>query len=99
MCGDFVVIVPHWFLSLGVESTCALQRCSCWDLSWASGARRRVELQWCDSVTLDTFTTADREPLLGCCTGGPLKALAFLPVAGVGQEVDQEADGNSAMRI
>lgn len=26
-----------WFLSLTVESSCALQQCSCWDLQWASG--------------------------------------------------------------
>lgn len=36
-CSDFVVILWHWFLIVGVESPCALQHCSCRDLQWASG--------------------------------------------------------------
>lgn len=51
------------------------------------------------TASWDTFATADREPLLCCGNAGASKVPALLPVAGVGQEVDQEADGNSAVRI
>lgn len=55
------------------------------------------QTQWCDTAVFEhvhhsrSWTSAG---LLHCS-----EALAWLPVAGAGQEVDQEADGKSAMRI
>lgn len=93
VCGVCVALVPHSECGIILCTAAVFLLRPAVGFRWPLGVKHSGVTQLC----LNMFTTADHEPLLGLlhCS----EALAWLPVAGAGQEVDEEADGKSAMRI
>lgn len=93
VCGGCVALVPHPECGIILCTAAVFLLRPAVGFRWPLGVKHSGVTQLC----LNMFTTADHEPLLGLlhCS----EALAWLPVAGAGQEVDEEADGKSAMRI